>query len=97
MLNRNHIAMDVLPSCIECSSFEEAPRIAFEVADRFIAEAEKTGPKILIEWQGEIWKIASIQDTEICLSHWQANGFEFAYITLEQFFNAFGKALRGGK
>jgi hypothetical protein len=101
MLNRNHIALDILPSCFdyctELNSVEETAPLAFRIADQFIKEAEKKAPKILIEFEGEVWKIDAIDDTQIRLSQWQVNGFIFSYITLEQFFNAFGKALRGGK
>lgn len=100
MLNRNLIALDLLPTCVECFTIEDAPRLAFETADRFIAEAEKTtGPKILIEWEEEIWEIEKIlpNGQEIQLRRWVGNGFEYNFIAMEQFFDAFGKALRGAK
>ena len=98
-LDRHLIAFELLPICIECFSDADAPAIAFQIADDFLAMANQTQelPEIKISLGDYLWDIDELQGDELALSRLNddQNGHDYEYIKLETFFNAFGKALRG--
>ena len=96
--DRNAIAYDLLPICIECHDAADASAIAFQLADDFLAIAQQTQelPEIKISLGDYLWNIDELQGDELALSRLNddQNGYEYLYLKLEAFWNAFGKALR---
>ena len=100
-LERNAIALELLPTCLETFTPEDAAAIAFQTADNFLALSQEKlkSPEIRIILEDVLWTIDGTHDDEICLSRWneEDQGYDYNFVKMETFFAACGKAFRGVK
>jgi hypothetical protein len=98
---RLEIATSLLPRMLDEYEEDSAVTEAYKMADRLIqAASPKPTPQetiyIYLSYKGHHWNIDGGDGDSICLSRIVENGKkQFEYITIPEFFNAFGKHLQG--